>query len=63
MAKRFKKKCVCHGKTFLADKVTWKAMRRHGGNPYCQDEVLKAGYFYMPYIPLLEVETIKPRSR
>lgn len=56
MAKRFKKKCVCHGKTFLVDKVAWKRTRRDGSEPYCQSEVLKAQYFYMPYIPLQTME-------
>lgn len=55
MAKRFKKKCTCHGKTFLADKVTWKMMKRGDGKPYCQSEILKANHFYMPYIPLMTV--------
>lgn len=52
MAKRFKKKCVCHGKVFLVNKVAWKRSKRSGAEPYCQSEILKAGYFYMPYIPL-----------
>ena len=56
MAKRFKKKCTCHGKTFLVNKVAWKGARRIGAiHPYCQEEILKANYFYMPYIPLLKV--------
>lgn len=56
MAKRFKKKCVCHGKTFLVWKNAWKLGRRNGCHQaVCQSEVLKAGYFLMPYIPLLKM--------
>lgn len=54
MAKCFKKKCVCHGTPILIQKVRWKEKRRRGGSMdlLCA-EIFSAGYFYIPYIPLL----------
>ena len=63
MAKRFKKKCKCHGKVALVDKVPWKQLQKNEGEMYCLSAILESKQIYSPYIPLLEVETIKTRSR
>lgn len=56
MPNHFRKKCACHGKVVLVSKKSWHQLRRNKGSTMvCSSTVLEAGYFYMPYIPLLKM--------
>lgn len=48
MAKVFKKKCVRHSKVVLVQKVAWKRLKQSGEAVVCQEELLKAGYAFVP---------------